>query len=93
MGVILLSGVGAKETMASAAALFLQEGMRITREQTLVLGTVSLLLPPCLGTLMTVRAELGGPQTAKLILRHMLLAWGVGTVLHGLLHLLTTLLG
>ena len=93
MGVILLSGAGAKETMASAATLFLQEGMRITREQTLVLGTVSLLLPPCLGTLMTVRAELGGRQTAKLIFRHVLLAWVAGTVLHGLLHLLTPLLG
>ncbi len=87
MGVILLSGVGARETMASTAALFLQDGLRIPFDQALVAGIVSLLLPPCLGTLFTVRGELGRLETGKLILRQVLLAWGVGVVLHLLLHL------
>ena len=91
-GVILLSGAGAKETMASTAVLFLRDGLSLTREQAVVLGTVSLLLPPCLGTLMTVRGELGLLETGKLILRQLLLAWGVGTVLHGLLQLIARLL-
>ena len=86
-GVILLSGIGARETMASTAAQFMTEGLRFTWEQTFVLGMAALLLPPCLGTLMTVRAELGPREMGKMILRQMLLAWSAGVVLHGLLHL------
>ena len=86
-GVILLSGAGAKETMASTAALFLEEGLRLTGEQAVILGVVALLLPPCLGTLMTVRGELGRRETGRLVLRQLLFAWTVGTVLHLLLHL------
>ena len=85
--VILLSGVGAKETMASTAAMFMGEGLSLTGEQTLILGVVALLLPPCLGTLMTVRGELGPREMGKLILRQLLIAWGAGVVLHGLLQL------
>ena len=92
-GVILLSGIGAKETMASAAALFLGEGMRLTGEQSLILGVMALLLPPCMGTLMTVRGELGRRETGKLILRQLLLAWSAGVILHGLLHLFAQLRG
>ena len=92
-GVILLSGVGARETMASTTALFLQDGLRLSAEQALVLGTVSLLLPPCLGVLMTVRAELGPGEVAKLVLRQAAIAWAMGIVLHGLLHLLSIVLG
>ena len=88
-GVILLSGVGAKETMASAAALFLSDGMTLYWEQALTLGTVALLLPPCLGTLMNVRGEQGLPETGKMILWQLILAWAVGWLLHTLLHLLT----
>ena len=84
-GVILLSGLGAKETMASTAALFLQDGMTLTGEQAFTLGIVALLLPPCLGTLMTVRGELGRREAARLILRQLLLAWSTGVILHGLL--------
>lgn len=86
-GVILLSGLGARETMASTAALFLAEGMRLSGEQAFLLGVISQLLPPCLGTLMTVRSELGIREAGKMILRQMILAWGVGVVLHGLLQL------
>lgn len=86
-GVILLSGVGARETMASAAALFLRDGFALSGEQALVLGVVSLLLPPCVGTIMTVRAELGTGEAVKLVLRHLILAWTAGFVLHWLLHL------
>ena len=89
---ILVSGLGARETMASATALFLSDGLTFTGEQALILGTVSLLLPPCLGTLMTVRGELGGRETGKLILRQVLIAWAAGAVLHGLLHLVTMFL-
>ena len=92
-GVILLSGVGARETMASTTALFLQDGLHLSAEQAVVLGTVSLLLPPCLGVLMTVRAELGPGEVAKLVLRQAAIAWAVGIVLHGLLHLLSIVLG
>lgn len=91
-GVILLSGLGAKETMASTAALFLDSGLRFTSEQALVLGTVALLLPPCLGTLITVRGELGRREAGRMILRQLLLAWAAGAVLHGLLHLFPGLL-
>ena len=91
-GVILLSGAAAKETMASTAALFMSDGLALTWQQALVLGTVALLLPPCLGTLMTMRGELGGRETGKLILRQVLLAWAAGAVLHGLLHLATLFL-
>ena len=86
-GVILLSGLGAKETMASTAALFLSDGLRLTGEQALVLGVVALLLPPCLGTLVTVRGELGPREMGRLLLRQLLIAWAVGAILHGLLHL------
>ena len=86
-GVILLSGVGAKETMASAAALFLSEGLTLTGAQALVLGVVALLLPPCLGTLVTVRGELGGREAGKMVLRQTILAWAVGAILHGILQL------
>lgn len=86
-GVILLSGIGAKETMASTAALFLREGFCLTGAQVCVLGVVALLLPPCLGTLVAVRGELGRRELGKLILRQLLLAWSVGAILHGLLHL------
>ena len=91
-GVILLSGAAAKETMASTAALFMSDGLTLTWQQALVLGVVALLLPPCLGTLMTVRGELGGRETGKLILRQVLIAWAAGAVLHGLLHLVTLFL-
>lgn len=91
-GMILVSGLGARETMASATALFLSDGLTFTGEQALLLGTVSLLLPPCLGTLMTVRGELGLMEMGKMILRQLLLAWSVGVVLHGLLHLLSLIL-
>ena len=87
-GVILLSGVGARETMTTTAALFLKDGMRLSGEQAAVLGTVSLLLPPCLGTLTAVRGEQGLGETGKLVLRQLLIAWGVGTILHLVLHLL-----
>ena len=86
MGVILLSGLGAKETMASAAALLLSDGMILTGEQAVVLGTVALLLPPCLGTLAAVREEGGRKQLLFLLLRHLLLAWGTGAILHLVLH-------
>ena len=91
-GVILLSGAGAKETMASTAALFMDDGLTLTWTQALILGTVALLLPPCFGTLMTVRGEHGSRETLRLILRQLLLAWGVGFFLHVLLHLLPRLL-
>ena len=91
-GVILLSGIGARETMASTAALFLGEGFRLTGEQALVLGVVAMLLPPCLGTLVTVRGELGRREMGKLILRQLLLAWSIGVILHGLLQLMARLL-
>ena len=91
-GVILLSGAAAKETMASTAALFMSDGLTLTWQQALILGVVALLLPPCLGTLMTVRGELGGRETGKLILRQVLIAWAAGAVLHGLLHLVTMFL-
>ena len=86
-GVILLSGIGARETMASTAAMFLGAGLSLTWAQALVLGTVALLLPPCLGTLMTVRGELGRWEMLRMLLFQLLLAWGAGVVLHGLLHL------
>ncbi|MBR2604073.1 MAG: ferrous iron transporter B [Clostridia bacterium] len=91
-GVILLFGMAAKETMASTAALFLGEGFRLTGEQALVLGVVAMLLPPCLGTLVTVRGELGRREMGKLILRQLLLAWSIGVILHGLLQLMARLL-
>ena len=91
-GIILLSGMTARETMASTAALFLRDGLRLTGEQALILGVVSMLLPPCLGTLMTVRGEFGRTEMGKMILRQHILAWGVGAVLHGLLHLISLLL-
>ena len=53
------------------------------------MGTVALLLPPCLGTLMNVRGEQGLPETGKMILWQLILAWAVGWLLHTLLHLLT----
>ena len=86
MGVILLSGLGAKETMASAAALLLSDGMALTGEQVVVLCTVALLLPPCLGTLAAVREEGGRKQLLFLLLRHLFLAWGTGAILHLVLH-------
>ncbi len=85
-GVILLSGAAAKETMASAAALFLDQGLRLSWQQAVVLGAVAMLLPPCLGTVMTVRGELGAGEAGKLILRQLVIAWTVGFVLHWLLH-------
>lgn len=84
-GVILLSGLGAKETMASTAALFLGGGLRLTGEQSFILGAVALLLPPCLGTLAAVRGELGAREMGRMVLRHLILAWSAGVVLHGLL--------
>ncbi len=84
-GVILLSGLGARETMASTAALFLADGLSLTEEEAVVLGVVSLLLPPCVGTLMTVRGELGRGEMGKMILRQLLLAWAAGALLHLLL--------
>ena len=91
-GVILLSGIGARETMASTAALFMGEGLCLSGEQALILGVVALLLPPCLGTLVTVRGELGRREMGKLILRQLLLAWSIGVILHGLLQLMARLL-
>lgn len=88
-GVILLSGIGARETMASTAAMFLGAGLSLTWAQALVLGTVALLLPPCLGTLMTVRGELGRWEMLRMLLFQLLLAWGAGVVLHGVLHLVS----
>ena len=88
-GVILLSGIGARETMASTAAMFLGAGLSLTWAQALVLGTVALLLPPCLGTLMTVRGELGRWEMLRMLLFQLLLAWAAGVVLHGLLHLVS----
>lgn len=88
-GVILLSGLVARETMASTAAMFLAEGLSLTAEQAAVLGLVSLLLPPCLGTLVAVRGELGRWEAGKLILCQLLLAWSAGAVLHCLLQLIT----
>lgn len=90
-GVILLSGVGARETMASTAALFMAEGLCLSGEQVFVLGAVSLLLPPCLGTLLTVGGESGGREMGKLVLRQLLLAWSTGVVLHVLLHTISFL--
>ena len=90
-GVILLSGIGARETMASTAALFMGEGLCLSGEQALILGVVALLLPPCLGTLVTVRGELGRREMGKLILRQLLLAWSIGVILHGLLQLMARL--
>ena len=90
-GVILLSGIGAKETMTSTAALFLKDGMTLAWDQALTLGVSALLLPPCLGTLMTVRGEHGPLETGKMILRQLLIAWGAGVIMHGLLHLLTAI--
>ena len=87
-GVILLSGVGARETMATTAALFLRDGLRLSSGQAAVLGTVSLLLPPCLGTLTTVQGEQGLRETGKLILRQLFIAWAMGAILHLVLHLL-----
>ncbi len=86
--VILLSGIGARETMATTAALFIREGMVLSTEQAIVLGSIALLLPPCLGTLLTVRSELGLSEMGKLILRHVLLAYLMGMILHGVLHVL-----
>ena len=88
-GVILLSGIGARETMASTAAMFLGAGLSLTWAQALVLGTVALLLPPCLGTLMTVRGELGRREMLRMLLFQLFLAWGIGVVMHGLLHLVS----
>ena len=90
--VILLSGAGAKETMASTAAMFLRDGLRLTWQQAVVLGTVALLLPPCLGTLTAAWGEIGPGETCKLILFQLILAWGAGVVLHVLLQLLPTVL-
>ena len=87
MGVILLAGLGAKETLASTAVQFLRGGMVLSGEQACILGVVALLLPPCLGTLTTVRAELGAKEAGKLVVRHLLAAWTTGYILHGLLHL------
>ena len=87
-GVILLMGLGAKESMAAAAALFAREGMTLTGAQAAVLGAVAVLLPPCLGALGTMRGELGKGFTARLILRQVLIAYGCGWILHALLHLL-----
>lgn len=92
-GVILLSGVSARETMASTAALFMNEGLSLSWDQASVLCVVSLLLPPCVGTLMTVSGELGPRETGKMILRHLLLAWSVGFLLHSILQLLPHILG
>ncbi len=86
-GMILISGLGAKETMASAAALFLSDGLCLSEAQAAVLGAVALLLPPCFGTLMTVRSEAGSREMIGMVLRQLVLAWGVGTVLHSLLHI------
>ena len=58
----------------------------------MVLGVVAMLLPPCLGTLVTVRGELGRREMGKLILRQLLLAWSIGVILHGLLQLMARLL-
>ena len=91
-GVILLSGAGAKETMASTAAMFLRDGLRLTWQQAVVLGTVALLLPPCLGTLTAAWGEIGPGETCKLILFQLILAWGAGVVLHVLLQLLPIVL-
>ena len=88
-GVILLSGVGARETMASAATLFLGEGLTLSWDQATVLGLVSLLLPPCVGTLVTVRGELGAQEAGRMVLRQLLLAWAAGAILHCLLQLVT----
>ena len=85
-GVILLSGAAAKESMASAAALFLGEGLYLSRQQTIVLGVVSLLMPPCLGTLATVRGEFGAREAGEMILQQLAIAWTTGLVLHWLLH-------
>jgi len=85
-GVILLSGAAAKESMASAAALFLGEGLYLSWQQTIILGVVSLLMPPCLGTLVTVRGEFGAREAGKMILRQLAIAWTTGFVLHWLLH-------
>ena len=87
MGVILCSGIGAKETMASTAALFAADGLHLSWDQAAVLGIVSLLLPPCIGTLMTMRGELGLRETGKLVLRQLILAWTVGFILHWLLQI------
>ena len=87
-GVILLSGIGARETMASTAALFFNDGLKLSWKQAVVLGTVSLILPPCLGTLMTVRSEFGIRRAGSMVLRQLLVAWAVGFFLHGLLQLI-----
>ena len=91
-GVILLSGAAAKESMASAAALFLGEGLYLSWQQTIILGVVSLLLPPCLGTLVTVRGEFGAREAGKMILRQLAIAWTTGLVLHWLLHFVSLVL-
>ncbi len=91
-GVLLLSGAGARETMASTAALFMADGLILTWEQAAVLGTVSLLLPPCLGTLTIVHGEFGAWETAKLVLRQCIFAWSVGCIMHCILHFLSRIL-
>lgn len=79
-GVVLLSGVGAKETMA--ASLYLLYGkapLPFSFEEALSFGVFALLLPPCVGAMTAIGGELGKGRR-WLFLWQLLFAYGAAAV-------------
>lgn len=59
-GVVLLSGVGAKETMGASLYLLYGKGsLPFSFQEALSFGVFALLLPPCVGAVTTMGGELG----------------------------------
>lgn len=79
-GVVLLSGAGAKETMAASLhLLYGGTGLPFSFSEGVSFGVFALLLPPCLGALGVMRGELGR-RSRKLFFRQLLFAYGAAAV-------------
>lgn len=82
LGVVLLSGIGAKETMtASLHLLYGGTSLPFAFGEALSLGTFALLLPPCLGALATFRGEMG-KRAHRLFFLQTLYAYGAAALVH-----------
>lgn len=79
-GVVLLSGVGAKETMgASLYLLYGKAPLPFSFGEALSFGVFALLLPPCVGAMATIRGEMG-KRSGWLFLWQLLFAYGAAAV-------------
>lgn len=79
--VVLLSGIGAKETMAAALGLLYGPGTRgLLPLEAFSLGMLALLLPPCISAQLVIRGETGKRLLGR-FLWQTLFAYGITALL------------